>query len=383
MNVVRHSRGPVFPASTPPTQQKSEAVVSDEPLESLVPGDHPQVEADLDQFPKSILGLMDRYGIRVAVLNDGETLQDSPALRTLNGDEYAKERQLAKTIVRQSLSNLQVSDPYEFADGVTRELRAQRLDFHLGLASQPFSLDELGRRRGVPEENRQDWLVNFQDLNEGLVAIEADVAKPLAGLVVLPHTYHKNQAIPENRLQNAAYVTADFVEGSLGLNRAEDRLVLLHKKFTGAPAVELGNYRLAIHEVGHALDYTLDALTSFPGFGAIHRQTIDELFEADRKRAEETPAEEVFTSDRADDNVREYFAEAVEAYLTFPSADPHDHFRAGNSRPGLESKNPELFEYVEKLFATDFSKAPAPEAPVKTYLDKGYPDPDLAVLTIS
>ena len=361
----------------------SERVKQNEALDALVPGDYPQVESDLGQFPESMLGLMDRYGIRVAVLEKGETLQDSPALRTLSPDEYAVERQAANSLVHQSLVDAQISDPYDFADGVTRELRGQRLDFHLGLAGKPFSLNELAERRGIPAQNHQDWTASFKELNKGLVSIEADVASPTAGLVILPHAYSNDKAIPESRLSNSKYVTADFVEKSLGLNRAEDRLVLLHKKFTGSPAIELGNYRLAIHEVGHALDYTLDALTGFPGFGAIHRQTMDEMFEADKSRAEKTSPEEVFTSDRADDNVREYFAEAVEAYLTFPTGGEHDTFRTGNSRPGLKAKNPALYKYMEHLFSTDFSEAQAPEPPVKGLIDKGYPDPDLAVLRIS
>ena len=135
-------------------------------------------------------------------------------------------------------------------------------------------------------------------------------------------------------------------------------MVLLHEKFLPSPAPELGNYRVATHELGHALDYTLEGLSGVPGFGAAHRQTVDSLYEADLAKlaalGEGTETEKVFTSDRADDDVREYFAEAVEAYLTPANDNGGDFFRAGNSKEGLLEKNPALFQYVETIMASEF-----------------------------
>ena len=53
---------------------------------------------------------------------------------------------------------------------------------------------------------------------------------------------------------------------------------------------------------------------------------------------------------RASENVREYFAEAVEAYLTKPLPNSNANFyKQENNHEMLKERNPELFAYVDKL----------------------------------
>ena len=101
---------------------------------------------------------------------------------------------------------------------------------------------------------------------------------------------------------------------------------------------------------------------------------------ADQKKAEDSSVEDVFTTERASENVREYFAEAVEAYLTFPKNDDGEIFRTGNSNPGLQQKNPELFNYLVKIFHTDFPAGVAPAPPPRPLFPEFVPDPDTAVV---
>ena len=56
---------------------------------SVVPGEYPQVQADLVSFGEPVLNLLDEYGVKVAVLDDGQTLAESPALRFPTDEEYA------------------------------------------------------------------------------------------------------------------------------------------------------------------------------------------------------------------------------------------------------------------------------------------------------
>jgi hypothetical protein len=306
----------------------------------------------------------------VAVLAEGETLAESPALRHLDDAEYQVERERAVEITQTALSRRNGQDLTTFAKKTTRELRKAGLEFHFGVSARPLTPGDVAQQQGISPENLKSWTEAFNELNQELPE----------GLYLLPHVYDAGRPIPENRLRSAREVTAEYLEGPLGVNRAEDRLVLLHKKFTGLPAETVGNYRLAIHEMGHALDHLLDRVTGFPGFGTLHRETVDALYEADLKKAEELGVEKVFTTTRASEDVREYFAEAVEAYLTFPGEAAGETFRTENSRPGLQAKNPKLHDYMETLMSTDFSLNVPPGPPPRPLFPEFVPDPDTAVI---
>lgn len=352
--------------SSPIIKQKQDRI------QSIVPGEFPQVEKDLEAFPYPTLDLLDRYGVKVAVLDHGESLADSPALRHLTDSEYASERQEAVRITLKAIRESPPRDLMTFAKKTTREFRKAGLDFHFGLASRALTPEQIALRQGISEENLSHWLEAFHHLNDMMPE----------GLYILPHIYDQGKPIPENRIRSARETTAEYVSGALGLNRPEDRLVLLHKDYVGAPAKELGNYRLSLHEMGHALDHVLDRMTGVPGFGTLHRQTVDALYQADLKRAEKAPLEEVFTTERASENVREYFAEAVEAYLTFENDNGHDHFREANSRTGLRQRNPQLHDYVAKVFHTNFPEGSEPGIPARPLLPEIVPDPDAAVILL-
>lgn len=359
----------------PPATKSAEAQASPQKASSLalarsiVPGEYPQVQQDLLSFGEPVLRLLNDYGMKVAVLADGQTLKDSPALRFPTDDEYRSQRTSANAVTRKALGEARGVTAEQFAESATRLLRKAGLEFHFGISGRDLTADDIAQRQNVPPEQLEHWKACFAELNQGLPA----------GIYLLPHPYYQGKAIPENLLRNSKEITADFVERSLGLNRPEDRLVLLHQKFTPAKAEEVGNYRLVIHEMGHALDHVLEATTGLPGFGALHRATVDRLYEADLKKAESTSADKVFTSDRADDDEREYFAEAVEAYLTYPKADDGEYFRTGNSNPGLKAKNPELYAYMDKIFHTPIPAGAAPQPPARPLLPEGIPDPDTAV----
>lgn len=354
----------------------------------MVPGDYPQTEADLATFPEATLKLLDRYGVKVAVLSEGQSLADSPALPGPSAEEYKTQRGAANALFHEfteprfaELKSL--DDVRGLGESFTRKMRESRLDFSVGLALSPFTPEEIAERRDIPEQHRGEWSEAFTELNKGLVSEQDGKLQAKIGLLILPHTYSQGRPIAETRLRSARETSAQFVEGSLGLHRAEDRLVLLHQKFLPSPAPEVGNYRLAIHEMGHALDHVLDRLTGLPGFGTLHRQTVDQLYAADQAKAESSSVEQVFTTKRASEDVREYFAEAVEAYLTQPNDNGGDFFRGGNSNPGLKEKNPELHAYVGQIFETDFSGFETPLPPARALLPEGFPDPETEVTRVA
>ena len=162
----------------------------------MVPGPYPQVEEDLAAFPEPVLDVLDRYGVRVAVLDEGETLFDSPALRTLSDAEYDKEKSNANKILRETLPQVQASSAEELTDSLTRELRKAGLDFHLGLSREKPNLEQIAAQQGIPQEHFQDWSESFHQLNKELPE----------GLLILPHTYHQGRPIPHNTLRNSKQV---------------------------------------------------------------------------------------------------------------------------------------------------------------------------------
>ena len=94
------------------------------------------------------------------------------------------------------------------------------------------------------------------------------------------------------------------------------------------------------HEFGHALDCALG--------GGIYRSGIDphirRMFVAARS----------FVTPYAATGIDEYFAEALRAYVE--ANDPASHWpRATKQR--LRTIDPEMFEYVERLFRLEFSRA--------------------------
>lgn len=338
----------------------------------MVPGSYPQVEEDLLSFPAPVLNALNNYGVRVAVLDQGETLADSPALRHLSEEEYKEQRALARTLTLQELKNTDETSLLGFAEATTRVFRKAGLDFHFGIARRDVTPEYIATRQKIPAENMDDWKAALAELNQGFPP----------GLYILPHVYDQGKPIPENQIRSARETTAEYVGGALGLNRPEDRLVLLHQKYTAAKAPEIGNYRLVLHEMGHALDHLLDRTTGIPGFGALHRQTVDALYQRDLERAEAEGVSEVFTTTRASENVREYFAEAVEAYLTHPNDDGGDIFRAANSKPGLLAKNEELYNYVDRVMTSALDQSPPPPPPGRPLLPDFVPDPDAAVINL-
>lgn len=376
------ARGRKRPVLSPPTGVPQPAL-KEAALDRLVPGDYPRTEADLAAFPASTLDLLARSGVKVAILDQGETLADSPGLPGPDRSQYQLFQNRANELFRQQAADLgpveTLNQLQESGEKLTRLMRQNNLDFSVGLALQNFRPEELAQREQIPQEHREEWTQALLRLNAGMLAEQPEGLQATTGMLILPFTYHQGRPVAEVRLQSAQQTSAEFVEGSLGLHRAEDRLVLLHEKFLGLPAQEVGNYRLAIHEMGHALDHVLDRLVGFPGFGSLHRQTVDALYQADQERARSSSVKEVFTSERASEDVREYFAEAVEAYLTQPCDDGGDTFRADNSNPGLRSRNPEFYSYMETIFKTDFASAEPPERPVRSLLPEGFPDPETEV----
>lgn len=315
------------------------------------------LERDLSRFPSPWLQLLEDSGVRVAVLEDGDTLADSPALADKGVTDLAREWKKLSAM-----------------PGEPEAAHAWLLENHspFRLAYQPYvplNAEQIAEQRHVPEKHKAHWVELFQALNPYPQEV-----------VVLPPVPTDYGYQPDSAYQSARETSAEFVASSLGLNRPAERLVLLHSRFLPDNAPEIGGYRVAVHELGHALDHVLENLPDSTGFGHLHKQKVEGLFAQAHRHSQTSaahPQESVtpsFTSDRADDNAREFFAEGVEAYLTEPSAGPD--FRPDNHRQALQAIHPELYQYLEQIF----NSQPGPDwqspAPPPVSLPPGFPDPD-------
>ncbi len=324
---------------------------------------------DLEAFPAPWLTFLKDYGLKVVSLGDGQTLAESPVMEKFAVPDVAAAMAGVRDKLGPALAQIAVPD-----DELARYQQRQQLrdvvhgwlqgsPFKLATHDAPLDLEEVAERRHVPAEHRGEWKALLCELNAPWSTQSEGRLQTSHGLVLLPPIPTGFGAVPEPSFQSARETTAEYVKESLGLNRAPEQLVLLHERFLPADAPEVGTYRLAIHEVGHALDYALEGLPEDTGFGAQHKARLQEWF----------AREQTFTSDRADDNVREYFAEAVEAYLT-----PADSgaFRQENNREHLREVNPDLYGYLDGLFASSPNPGWVSHPPEAPRLPEGYPDPD-------
>lgn len=314
---------------------------------------------DLGQFPTPWLKFLQGYGLQVVVLQEGQTLADSPAM--------------SKNVVS-NLSNWTaqvkrlVSEAFVQSPPTVEELQAwleeQHIPFRAASHSSPVDLQQLAEQRQIAPAFRQQWVKQLLELNEPWSSVQDGKLCSQHGVFLLPPAVTAFGPVADLDYQSAVSTTASSVEASLGLNRGAEQRVLLHSRFLGDGAPEIGDYRVAIHEVGHALDYALEGLPDESGFGQRHKAKVLACFEGSHD----------FTSDRARDNPREFFAESVEAYLTPPSS--HFDFRPDNHQASLRQRNPDMATYLDGIFAT----VPAPEwksqPPEPQRLPAGFPDPD-------
>ncbi|MFN8609697.1 MAG: hypothetical protein U0931_19315 [Vulcanimicrobiota bacterium] len=324
------------------------------------------LERDLRAFPEPWRDFLDDYGVQVVVLGGCETLADSPAVaREAVQDEAAWKARVQELVG----PALRAVDPAPHLRGALIEqlhafLQKQDCPFRVASHSLPVDLDQLAVQRQVAPGYRQAWKDELLALNASWSSQGPEGLTTSHGIFLLPPVPTEHGWLSDQDYQNAVTTTAESVAEALGLNRGSEQRVLLHSRYLAEDAPEIGGYRVAIHEMGHALDYALEGLPDSTGYGQLHKQAVLACF---RESAS-------FTSDRADDNVREFFAESVEAYLTEPAAG--FDFRPDNHRQALRQRNPRMAAYLDHLFSSVPGQDWVSRPPAPVGVPEGFPDPD-------
>ncbi len=343
---------------------------------NLAPDAAAVLRRDLEAFPVPLLRLLAADDLLVVGMRAGQTLADTPRLPTVKPAEYRGHVQLARTLTDECLSRQGDQKAQRIQERVTagedpvyveamenhwwarslQEDLSQRLvgagiGFSVEIMRDPFSVAGLAAQRQVGPDDLAEWSETFAQLNEGLISEQGGRVTATQGIVLIPYAYYLGRAVSEVTLKQALEYKAQRARDAMGIHNYEERMITLYEDYLRDPAPEAGHHRVAIHETGHALDHALERVLSIPGLGAEHRATVDRLYAEDLQLLKQ--GQDRFTSARAKDNVREYFAEAVESYLTVPMDDGQDFYKPTNNRIELQRLNPALYAYLDRIFHLD------------------------------
>lgn len=345
---------------------------------NLSPAAGQVLKRDLAAFPVPLLRLLAADDLLVIGMQAGQTLADTPRLVTVQPDVYHGHVEQAHQILDECLTRqgdqkrqrieerVQAGEPRDYveamenhwwAKGLQEDLSARLVEAGIGFAvemqREPLSVDKLAGSRNVESDNLASWKETFHALNAELVEFQGDQATPRQGIVLIPYAYYRGRAVSEVTLKQALDFKAQRAKDAMGIHNHEERMITLYEDYLFDPAPEAGHHRVAIHETGHALDHALERVVGVAGLGAEHRATVDRFYAEDRRLLKEQNFDR-FTSDRAKDNVREYFAEAVESYLTVDMRDGQEFYKPHNNHEQLKERNPALFRYIDWIFHLDF-----------------------------
>jgi hypothetical protein len=350
----------------------------------------PKVKAtiirDLSAFPLPVLRLLKNDQLDIVVVKEGQSLADTSFLTVIKPEEYQTLAEKGKVVfadvVKIEAANTEKEieeekkkgndDPFHIGmihywaserieETLSKELIKENLGFTVINTREPVNLKEFAEKHNVDEENYEDWEKTLRMINGDQIEIKNGMIETKNGVFLSPYTYYKGKPVSETTLKSLKGYDSKNIKDALGIHNWESRLVLLHEEYAGDPAKEVGHYRIVLHECGHALDHCIERIA---GKEEEHRKFVDSLYQKDKDELKKS-GKNNFISPRAMDSVREYFAEAVESYLTVVMGDSQDYYKPDDNHNQLKKLNPELFAYIDTIMKTDFPADLIPAAPVK------------------
>ena len=192
-------------------------------------------------------------------------------------------------------------------------------------------------------ESFERWTTAFTEINSSLGQVQEGVFKPQDGIYVVPYLMYRGKTARALSLPSYQQFKGLDFQNNLGANFPENRLVILHESVVPNPSPRAGQHRVALHELGHMVDWICKEL---PETKDTHEQKVNQLYQIGMERKS-------LITDRARDSAGEMMAEAVEAYLTTEepsgSQHPRNFYKPENHRENLQKSFPELYSYVDYL----------------------------------
>ena len=330
-----------------------------------------QLLSEMRAIPGQMWKMLADTGLRIVSLPPGQDLSQTSAVTRFSPVDYNTRLKKASLSLQNIISEQEnLTDPkdefqtamWEARQGpIIAELVLPKAEgFQPVVVSKPVSEEQLLEAAG--SEASPEFLRDLRTLNTHYLKKEGELYSSTHNALLLP--YPRRQGVPV-RYEHLNYLksqNSQALQAAMGTNYWQSALVVVHQDYLPDPAPEAGHHRVMLHEVGHAIDHLIDRIQN-EDIGKKHRARMGELFERDKAAG---PG--AFTSPRAQDNVREYFAEAVESYLTRDRGDGLDP-KPNNNHEWLKANNPELFAHVDEIFTRQYadhlSLEPMPEPKYK------------------
>lgn len=325
-------------------------------LSNLDPDQASQVLSELRAIPSQMWKMLADTGLRILSLPAGKDLSQTSAVQQFSPKDYPERLRRASQAMQTAIADLEkFNDPtdemqralWQARQGpmIAEALLTNPEGFKPVVLSRPVSSAELMQAAG--SEDCPEFLDDLRQLNGPYLKQEGELFQATHKVLLLPYPRRLGLPVPGDHLEYLKSQNSEALRAAMGTNYWQSSLVVVHQEFLPDPAPEAGHHRVLLHEVGHAIDHLVDRIRD-DNTGSKHRALIKKLFEKDKAAGPER-----FTSPRAQDNVREYFAEAVESYLTRDRGDGHEP-KPRNNHEWLKTNNPELFAHVDEIFTRQY-----------------------------
>jgi hypothetical protein len=341
-------------------------------------------EAAIEQLatiPEAWLDRLADENLAYVGLAYGETLADTELLPNYRPETLQRDAQAAGPLrtqveaeVEAEIATLRQADPEStqaafaeigradaVAERLSSKLQAENIGFEVRVQRGSTPLEYLHNEfniaddpdheylypDGSNEEARETHLFDslLTELN-GEGVISDGMVDPASDVLLIPYKLRGDKRVSPVSEESYASVTGQQLDNHHGMNIWPNRLIVVDDEVVPLPNRKMGYHSVLLHESGHAIDYAAEQIPELK-----HRETVDALYQRDMERVKKGEAgQQVFLTSRAADNVREYFAEAVEAYLTseLPTSQAN-FYKQENNHQALQERNPELYAYVDQL----------------------------------
>jgi len=260
--------------------------------------------------------------------------------------------------------------PEQLSEKLSQSLQEAGLGFAVKVTRDLTPLSYIEQEFGVEADSYDEFLEPeeterglFRDIflqlnGPGVVKEQGDKAgfpiaddailDPENDILLIPYVKSGAKRLSPVSKENYSLINGREMDQHHGAHYWLNRLIVLDDQVVDLPSPIKGHHSVLLHETGHAMDYLAEEIPELN-----HRETMDRMYSEDLQRLREG-GENRFLTSRARDNAREYFAEAVEAYLTAP-VEGESGAKVDNHHQALKEKNPELYGYVDKVMRLQLS----------------------------
>lgn len=336
--------------------------------------------------PEPWLDRLVEEGVAYVALGYGEDLSQTELITSYTPEQLARDAEKAKPLIAQVKAEVhrEIAELSKDGDELTMALAErekpkmvrERLREKFNEADIGFDIEEVKGEKPLlyleqehnveptdydeflePQETEQGLfrsllmelngpeVVKSQGAQEGRFVLADDaVLDPEDDVLVIPYGVYGGKRLSEVSKESYSSINGMGMDQHLGAHYWPNRLIVVDDDVVALPSTKTNFHSVLLHETGHCIDHLAESYSELN-----HRETVDALYAEDVERYKQ--GDNRFLTSRAMDNTEEYFAEAVEAYLTQPVEGATTGYKAENESVALKERNPELYAHVERVLA--------------------------------